>query len=179
MITRIIVLLILCGAFSCAHYFPNEKSNNFLTKIVNENKSICIYEAEKFELINEKKIIEKENILYGDVIKRIENNGFNINCNEAENSLKIVLISTEKKNVLTDFNTITFGIIPGKIAKSYEVYGFFGSSLKPEYYSLNRGNVWLSIFFVPFFFLHEHNNDVIFGEIVKYLKLRKKQMQIK
>ena len=66
---------------------------------------------------------------------------------------------------------LSLGIIP-IIAESSNSLEVSHENRLIIYRSQVNGKVVLSVFFIPFFFLHKHDYEIIFDEIDKYLQGR-------
>lgn len=77
----------------------------------------------------------------------------------AEDKYLIAFKNTEKI-ITSDYFILTLGIIPIVAKKNQEVEVFYND--KSVYKATDKGTVVASIFFIPFFFLHKSQSDILF-----------------
>lgn len=75
------------------------------------------------------------------------------------------MVNRTEENTSADLFFLTLGIIPHVFSVEYSVYYY---NLKDQKYLIknkNKGNVVLSLFFVPFFFLHKSDHEIVADQI--------------
>ena len=166
---RIVTLIIINIFFTgCAHYF---KSNSDTDTFKNTNLSspICIQISEN-SIRNEKEVfLDEDHKTHGKIISKIKSKYPKLvyDCNAVKKITIHYSNIQDKKNL--DYFILSFGIIP-IIAKSNYILEIYDENKTIVYKSQLNGNIVLSVFFIPFFFLHKHDYEIIFEEIDKYLK---------
>lgn len=163
------IMLILCFVQTgCAHYFRGSSEYESLKKSHLTNP-ICIEIGEN-SIKNEKAVFLDENHkTHGKIITKIKEKYPEAvyDCSALKKTTINYSNVQEKKKI--DYFVLSLGIIP-IIAESVYQLEVFDENKVLTYKSQVKGNVVLSIFFVPFFFLHKHDYEIIFDELDKYLQ---------
>lgn len=164
------IFLMLTGfIFSgCAHYFRGSSKYETLWKHQLTNP-LCI-EIGRNSIRNETEVfLEESHKTHGKIITKIKSKYPEVvyDCSALKKTTIYFSNSQEKKKL--DHFVLSLGIIP-IIAES--IYNLEVSDVNRSiiYKSQVKGKVVLSVFFIPFFFLHKHDYEIIFDEIDKYLQ---------
>ena len=81
----------------------------------------------------------------------------------------IIKYYKKQEKTSSDFFFLSLGIIPEIINVEYNL-DVYSPNKDLVYQSSSKGRIVLSIFLVPFFFLHNWEYEIIFDEIDKYLQ---------
>lgn len=163
------ILLTVFSFTSCAHYFSKEKTSNFTKKDQIQNP-ICISVGENSFKNQELAVfLEESHATHGKIITLIRKKYSNLVYDCASDKKTTIYYSNSQEKKQGDYFILSLGIIPliAETAYNLKIYDYNNNLL---YQSHNNGKVILSIFFIPFFFLHKDDNEIIFDEIDKYLQ---------
>lgn len=171
---KLIIFIIGFICTGCAHYFRGHSDYEIIKKSHLTNP-ICI-EVGVNSIKNEKEMyLDESHSTHGKIITKIKEKYPEViyNCG-ALTKTTIHYSNTQEKKKL-DYFILSLGIIPVIAGSSYNLE-VLDESKSVVYKSQVNGNVVLSVFFTPFFFLHKHDYEIIFDEIDKYLQEQAKSL---
>lgn len=166
-IKLLISLMLAQGNFGCAHYFSSVSSGIFFHDI--KPLSICIVEGEV--LVGEglsqirsevredvkKKVLDKALRKYSNLIN---------DCTVKDKYL--IVFKEAQERVKGDYFILSLGVIPFIANTSYEVDVLFDG--KSVYKATDQGKAVMSVFFIPFFFLHKSESDILYDLLNGFLQ---------
>lgn len=168
-------LLFFCFIFSsCAHYFEKKHDDRFQ---INDYvvSTICIHIGEGSLRNNEKVFyLDESNKTHGKIVKKIKEKYPTIEYNCDSDKKVIINYHKVQEKTSSDFFILSLGIIPEIINVEYNL-DVYSPNKGLIYQSSSKGKIVLSIFLVPFFFLHNWEYETIFEEIDKYLQEQSKK----
>lgn len=164
------VLLAVFLSSGCAHYFKKNEERK-LVKQEAFASPICISlnNSSQTEEIT-KVFLDESHARLGKVVSLIKEKYPAIQYDCKSTSKTIIFYSKEQENKKADLFFLTLGIVP-LIAKTDYMLMVEGPSGDKIYESKLEGQAIMSIFFAPFFFLHDWEYETVFEEIDRYLQI--------
>lgn len=165
-------LPILLNLVGCAHFFSASKNDQSYAKL-DLSLPYCIADKNDVVIGGEVGNAAKRgnakfpSYLMERVKKRFPDVKFD--CNASQKN--IVLFTTSQKRVSADVFFLTLGIIPWIAETNYDLK--ITHQQQEIYKSENHGRVIMSVFFVPFFFLHNSEEEVVSDAFIDFLVAQK------
>jgi hypothetical protein len=167
------LFLIIFSFTGCAHYFSKSfKEENILVKRDEQPSTICINFSSNFESpVSDYSEITSDSRDYKRTIELVKKkySSMNINCKSSDRI--DIIVSRKEEHTNASFFILSLGLIPDSFSLEYKVLAYNLRRNEILYQRKNSGKVVLSIFFVPVFFLHKSDYEIVFEEIDKYLQI--------